>query len=323
MRRLFLAIFVISSCLAAFPQTSKMMYGDVDRQGVPFAKDPCVIKYKGVYWMYYSMPASAGGTEGWGIGIAQSRNLNDWSKMGEINPSESYPIEKKGICAPCAIVRADTLHLFYQTYGNGSADAICHAYSVDGIHFERDSSNPIFHPTGAWNCGRAIDAEVHLYQGRYYLYYASRDKEYKKQIIGVATASAKASFARSSWKEACSDAILRPELKWEGDCIEAPSVISKNSRLYMFYAGNYNNSPQQIGVAESTDGIHWTRCSTEPFLKNGSVGEWNSSESGHPGIFDAGKISYLFYQGNNDHGKTWYLSNVKVKWSKKGPRLKR
>ena len=90
----------------------------------------------------------------------------------------------------------------------------------------------------------------------------------------------------------------------------------------MFYAGAYNNEPQQIGVAESTDGIAWERLSDQPFLKNGKPGTWNSSESGHPHIYEApdGR-TFLFYQGNNDNGKTWYLSQIEVLWNKKGPFL--
>lgn len=38
---------------------------------------------------------------------------------------------------------------------------------------------------------------------------------------------------------------------------------------FMFYAGTYNNRPQQIGVAGSSDGIHWTKLSNKPFLVNG------------------------------------------------------
>ena len=83
----------------------------------------------------------------------------------------------------------------------------------------------------------------------------------------------------------------------------------------MFYAGAYNNEPQQIGCATSQDGLHWPRLFLEPLLPNGQPGEWNSSESGHPGIFtdDDGQTS-LFYQGNNDKGRTWFLSRVKIDW---------
>lgn len=92
----------------------------------------------------------------------------------------------------------------------------------------------------------------------------------------------------------------------------------------MFYAGAYNNAPQQIGVAESKDGIHWKRVFTEPFVPNGKPGEWNSSESGHPHLFhDLDGRTYLFYQGNNDNGKTWYITNEEVFWKKGKPYLKR
>ena len=70
--------------------------------------------------------------QGWGIGIAGSKNLKDWHRIGEIIPQTAY--ESKGLCAPGALVRNDTVHLFYQTYGNGAKDAICHAWSEDGIH---------------------------------------------------------------------------------------------------------------------------------------------------------------------------------------------
>ncbi len=85
----------------------------------------------------------------------------------------------------------------------------------------------------------------------------------------------------------------------------------------MFYAGGYNCSPQQIGLAKSTDGINWTRVWDKPFIPNGPQGQWNQSESGHPGVFQdesTGK-TWLFFQGCNDNGKSWYLSRVELDWS--------
>lgn len=307
-----------------FAQTPKMYYGDTSSTGVPFSKDPSVIKFKGRYLMYFSIrtiKGSENGMNGWMIGIAESRDLFNWKKVGEMPPEAAY--ESKGICAPGALVRDGRVHLFYQTYGNAEKDAICHASSDDGIKFTRDESNPIFHPTGAWTNGRAIDAEVHLYKNTWFLYFATRDPAGKIQKQGVATAPGKSDFKRSDWKQAVDSSILQPELPWEGDCVEGASVIRKAKVLYMFYAGAYNNAPQQIGVAKSVDGITWRRTSDQPFLRNGKPGSWNSSESGHPGIFeDTNGKTYLFYQGNNDKGKTWLLSNVEIGWNKKGPFLK-
>ena len=274
--------------------------------------------------MYFSIPPYKNNpSSGWNIGIAESHDLINWIKVGEITPANDAEYEKKGLCAPGALVRDGKVHLFYQTYGNGRNDAICHAVSEDGINFKRNPTNPIFSPTGEWNCGRAIDAEVFYFKGKYFLYFATRDKDYNIQMQGVATAPAKTNFNREDWTQACDEPILNPELDWERQCIEGASITRKGNRLFMFYAGAYNNEPQQIGIATSKDGIHWERISTEPFLRNGAEGEWNSSESGHPHIFtDEDGRTYLFYQGNNSKGKHWYLSQKEVLWRGKKPYLK-
>jgi hypothetical protein len=298
-------------------QRPVMMFGDTSRLGRPFAKDPHVIRFKGRYLMYYSVPGYTGKdgrVHGWSIGIAESEDLHHWGSIGEVNTDPEATYEAKGFAAPCALVVDGKVNLFYQTYGNGKNDAICHAWSTDGVHFVRNKTNPVFHPDGDWNCGRAIDAEVIKFRGKYFLYYATRDPAYKIQMQGVAIAPEKTDFNREDWKNLSKDApMLKPELPWERDCIEGASVIRKNGELFMFYAGAYNNAPQQIGLAKSSDGIRWSRLSDLPFLPNGNPGEWNSSESGHPHIFDNPRgEDYLFFQGNNDNGKTWYISNVRI-----------
>jgi predicted GH43/DUF377 family glycosyl hydrolase len=304
-------------------QKPEMMFGDTSRTGSPFSKDPHVISFGGRYLMYYSIQPYKDKTnpvQGWGIGIAESIDRTNWKKIGEITPAADY--ESKGLCAPCAKVIAGKVHLFYQTYGNGKNDAICHASSSDGVHFERNKTNPVFRPTGDWNCGRAIDAEVFAFKGKYFLLFATRDPEYKIQIQGVASAPINTNFGRDQWTQLTNEPILKPEYPWEGQCVEGASVIQVGDLLYMFYAGAYNNYPQQIGVAKSSDGVKWERISNKPFLRNGFPGEWNYSESGHPHIFkDNNGRSYLFYQGNNDNGTTWFISNREVKWNEFGPYL--
>lgn len=247
-----------------------MMFGDTSRTGVPFAKDPHVVNFGGRYLLYFSIPPYKDQPgSGWNIGIAESRDLVNWSKVGEITPAKGADYEKKGLCAPGALVRDGKVHLFYQTYGNGKLDAICHAVSDDGLHFERDVTNPIFRPSGAWTCGRAIDAEVCEFKGKYYLYFATRDADFKIQQVGVAVAPKDTDFSRGEWTQVVDSAVLRPQLPWEKNCIEGASIAVRGSKMYMFYAGAYNNEPQQIGVAMSKDGIHWTRLSDQP--RNGKM----------------------------------------------------
>lgn len=122
--------------------------------------------------------------------------------------------------------------------------------------FERDVSNPVFHPKGAWASGRAIDADVFQAGERLMMCFATRDPEMKVQM------------------------------------------------------------------AESRDGITWKRVSDKPLLPNGNAGDWNSSESGHPGVFvDKGGATHLFFQGNNDRGRTWWLARVPLAWRDDRPQL--
>lgn len=293
-----------------------MMFTDTDR-GRPMAKDPAVVRLGDTYYLYYSMAPHVSPDEaqarGWGIGIAASEDLVRWRKVGEV-PLEQ-DCERNGICAPGAVVLEGRVHLFYQTYGNGPKDAICHAVSEDGVRFRKNGSNPVFRPTGEWNNGRAIDADAIPFRGKLLLYFATRDPLGEVQMQGVATAELDSGFGRDAWTQACDAPILKPELAWEEACIEAAAVCERDGRLFMFYGGAYNNRPQQIGCAVSEDGIRWTRLSDEPFLSNGQPGSWNVSESGHPFLFkDKDGRTYLFYQGNNDGGRSWYLSMTEIGW---------
>ncbi len=288
-----------------------MMFTDCSR-GRNIAKDPAVIRFKGRYYMYYSLnPREEDPAAGWGIGIARSEDMENWEKAADL--AQIGELEATGICAPGALVYEGRVHLFYQTYGRFEKDAICHAYSDDGINFVRNRTNPIVKAEGAWNNGRAIDADVCIFNDELFLYYATRDPEGRIQMQGVSRCPLDGKFERESWKQGCDYSILKPELEWEQECIEAAATLVRYGKVYMFYAGAYNNCPQQIGVAVSEDGIHFRRLSEEPFLRCGAPGSWNSSESGHPYVFEDedGRV-YLFFQGNQDHGKSWYLSRVEV-----------
>jgi hypothetical protein len=172
--------------------------------------------------------------------------------------------------------------------------------------------------------GRAIDADAVVFGDRMLLYAATRDPGMKVQMVVVAGAPLDSGFGRGAWTQLHDGPILKPQLPWEKKCIEAPTLVERNGRLYMFYAGAYNNEPQQVGVAVSEDGIHFERMSDEPLLPNGKPDEWNASESGHPGAFvDTDGQMYLFFQGNRTNGKDWYLSKMRIAWEEDKPYLVR
>ena len=283
-----------------------------------FAKDPCVIRFHGKGYLYFSKQLiEETGFDRFVIGIAVSDDLENWEEAGVILPEQEA--EGRGVAAPGAIVLDGTIHLFYQSYGQFSRDYICHATSTDGIHFDRDETNPVVIPEGDWNVHRAIDADVAVFGDELFLYWVTRDPEMKIQMLGVSTAKLGCGFHRGDWVQRCIESILKPELPWEQQCIEAPAAIARGSRMYLFYAGAYNCSPQQIGCAVSDDGIHFVRIQDKPLLTNGPADAWNASESGHPYVFEDedGKV-YLFYQGSPDGGRNWFLSRANIAFDEAG-----
>jgi len=280
-----------------------------------YSKDPYVIRFKGKYWLYFSRPPIKGQSPrpGWITGIAQSEDLINWKLIGHIQPLQDSEWE---ITAPYVKVVKDQVIIIYQCWRPGKKHALCMAVSNDGINFTPHPENPIFTPAGDWNNGRVIDADlIETSDGRRLLYGVTRDKAGKIQQVIVAEGTPGVELTKARWKQTFVDSILKPELPWEKRCIEAPTVIERNGKLFMFYAGGFNNDPQQIGVAVSTDGIQWTRLWTVPFIPNGPKGQWNASESGHPGVFlDDNGQTWLFFQGNNTHGKDWFISRVKIGW---------
>lgn len=288
-------------------------WGDASRRGRPYAKDPSVIRFGGHYLMYFSLPsASDDVAEGWSVGVAESDDLITWETVAELPSFGDY--DASGAAAPGAIVLDGRVHVFYQTYGRGRLDSICHAVSDDGVTFTPDPTNPVFAPTGDWTCGRAIDADLVATDDFVLLAWVTRDPEMRVQMLGTARAPRGSGLSRDDWTQLSVDGpALAPELPWEQECIEAPALRWDGETFTMFYAGAYNNSPQQIGWATSVDGETWTRGSDEPIIPAGPEGSWNSSESGHPGYFrDDDGQEYLSFQGNPDDGETWLIATTRL-----------
>ena len=306
---------------------TEMRYGDTVRTGIPFAKDPTVIRKGGRYFMYYSIPAYspdrvpdklASLQGGWNAGIAESKDLIHWERVGDLDLRDSHGQRIWGAIAPCVKRFGGKIHMFYQRYwekaGNNN---IWHAVSRDGITFVNTSDEPVFVMDAAWALNRSIDAEVYRVKDRLILLFATRDPEGKVQMLGMAHAPYRSDYGPGKWTlDSTEGPLLKPDFEWEGHCIEAPTVIRHKGIWYLFYAGAYNHERQQIGLATSEDGIRFTRIPPEGLLfPAGEEGTWNHGESGHPGVFQDrnGKI-YLFFQGKAELKGNYRLSVCQVEF---------
>ena len=173
---------------------------------------------------------------------------------------------------------------------------------------------PSFCPEGDWNIGRAIDADLCAFGDELMLYWATRDPAGEIQQLGVSSASLSGDYSAGCWRQRCDDTILKPELPWEQMCIEAPATFAWEGKgLHDVWRGIQLLPAAEIGCAVSADGVHFKRVSDEPFLRPGSRGSWNASESGHPYVFTEDGRIHLFYQGSDDGGDTWRLSRCEIR----------
>lgn len=74
---------------------------------------------------------------------------------------------------------------------------------------------------------------------------------------------------------------LETELDWEGKCIEAAAMHKRDGKLYMFYAGAYNNEPQQSAVLIAKMVFGGSGCSRNHFFR---VDRWEAGMKVNQGI---------------------------------------
>lgn len=91
---------------------------------------------------------------------------------------------------------------------------------------------------------------------------------------------------------------------WEAHYVDRPSVIYNGSSFIMWYSGEDNSAIgiDTIGVATSTDGIHWIRAQENPVLKIGAPGAWDSCSVNTPWVIREGGEYKMWFTGQGCSG---------------------
>jgi len=88
---------------------------------------------------------------------------------------------------------------------------------------------------------------------------------------------------------------------WDAAAVGQPSCLFDNGRYRMWYTGAATDLRGRILVAESPDGVTWTRHPT-PVLDVGGGGTWDGWTVDTPAIARAGEFYFLYYYGQRDPG---------------------
>lgn len=259
-----------------------------------------VIYHNNKYHMWYT-----GSFVSFSIGHATSEDGIIWTKDNN-NPvlvkGTAGSWDENDVHAPCVMVIDNTYHMWYSGHrgNNFSFDVqIGHATSPDGITWTKDPNNPVLPrgSKGAWDVSW-INAGSVLYDGtEYHIWYTGCDT-----LVGVKIGHA-TSPDGLTWTKDPENPVLVAENpgNWDNPRVDFPSVIFDGSAYHMWYSGG-NYFQWKIGYATSADGTNWAKYSSNPVLKPGKSGTWDSRSVATMSVIDEDGKYKMWYWGSKAFG---------------------
>jgi predicted GH43/DUF377 family glycosyl hydrolase len=261
-----------------------------------FLSGPYVLFDGTGYHMWY------GGYDGEGngsrIGYAYSLNgINNWTRhpnpVLDSGPPGSW--DAITVYQPCVFFDGITYHMWFGGH-NGPTGQIGYATSPDSISWSKYSGNPVLRPgsPGTWDDEWVDSPDVLFINGVYHMWYSGSDGTYTQ--IGHAT-----SQDGMIWEKDTLNPVLKVGVPGSWDYVMSiqPSVLFDGTTYRMWYSGGGGSFLWSIGYASSSDGIHWTKDSTNnPVLESGLSGSWDDTF--------VGLCVVIFDNTDSTRFKMWY-----------------
>jgi predicted GH43/DUF377 family glycosyl hydrolase len=251
-----------------------------------------VLYDNGQYKMWYHSLASGPFYTG---SYATSPDGINWTKSND-NPiiSPSPDTWDLNATIPGAVLKDDGIfRMYYIGWSNHYYNwHVGLATSPDGINWTK-MSNPVLYAGAGWEYQIAVSSVIKV-DSTYYMYYSGVNSGYSK--IGLATSSDGINWIRHS-----SNPVLQKDANWEGTGVYYPSVIYENNVFKMVYM-NVNGSISAFGMATSTDGINWTKSSSNPFFtEQQTANNWADDDIAYPNYIKVNNEYRIYYSGIGDN----------------------
>jgi hypothetical protein len=106
-----------------------------------------------------------------------------------------------------------------------------------------------------------------------------------------------------NWSKHASNPVLDvgAEGEWDEAGLEAPFVLKQGSLYKMWYSGRDAGGTWRIGYATSSDGLTWTKRTSNPVLDLGQD-DWNNSSVLHPYVIEEGGTYKMWLLAVGDDG---------------------
>lgn len=90
-----------------------------------------------------------------------------------------------------------------------------------------------------------------------------------------------------------------PYGSWDERGVADPYVMEAGGKLYLYYLGMDRARRQRIGVAMSTDGVHWVKLRANPIVELGGYGAFDENGLGEPAVWAANGFYWMLYTGRS------------------------
>jgi predicted GH43/DUF377 family glycosyl hydrolase/pimeloyl-ACP methyl ester carboxylesterase len=222
--------------------------------------------------------------------------------------------DNQGVMSP-SIVKTNDKYKLYYVGKNGIQATINLAESDDGVIWTKYENNPVIIPnsTNTYICEKNVDTPNVLYDDESQIYKIWFAADCEPQSTGVPRSWIKYGYSYDGINWIIQDnPVIVPQYSWEIESVSQPTVLKKDGKYVMWYAGRNSAGKQSFGYAESNNGIAWNK-DTVPNLS--ATEQWEYNSIGGPSILYHDKY-YLYYHSSpslpysivmatSEDGKLW------------------
>ncbi|MGH9451814.1 MAG: glycoside hydrolase family 130 protein [Terriglobia bacterium] len=224
--------------------------------------------------------------------------------------------ESAGTFNPAVVNDGGTFVMLYRAQDHHGTSRLGYATSEDGIHFKR-RSKPVLWPEAPYEKGGGVeDPRLVQFGKTYYLTYTGYNNVDGK---GPGGRDAQLCLATSTdlihWRR---HGVIMPAYKgtWNVGWTKSGAIVPEkiNGKYWMYYLGDASDSAGEMGLAYSTDLLHWKDALDHPVASTRS-GRFDSKvvEPGPSPVITKDGI-FLIYNGADDrlvYSTGWILFDRK------------
>jgi beta-1,2-mannosidase len=202
------------------------------------------------------------------VALPVSAQVSSSTFLGPIHRVSDQPIispqgetwESAGTFNPAVITYRGKYVMLYRAQDKAGTSRLGYAESSDGIHFTR-RPEPVLSPEAPYEKdGGVEDPRLVEIAGTYYLTYTGYNK--KDAQLCLATSKDLIHWNRKG--------VILPAYKgnWNVGWTKSGAIVPKkiNGKYWMYFLGTSPDKTDQMGLASSTDLIHWTEETKTPVL---------------------------------------------------------